>query len=71
MTNGVARALDVGPLPENAFGHRSVMWWATICLMAIEGTVFALCNRQLLYLQGPRAAVAARRPSHRSCSGAR
>jgi heme/copper-type cytochrome/quinol oxidase subunit 3 len=35
-------ALDVSGLPSHAFSHRSPMWWGTLGMMAIEGTVFAL-----------------------------
>ena len=53
--NGVspaAAALDVGMLPTHAFGHRSVMWWATMCMIAIEGMAFALAITSYLYLKG-------------------
>ena len=45
-------ALDVSGLPEFAFGHRSLLWWGTICLMAIEGTAFALTIMEYMYLKG-------------------
>jgi heme/copper-type cytochrome/quinol oxidase subunit 3 len=45
-------ALDVGGLRETAFGHHSVMWWATMCMIAIEGTAFALGISAYLYLKG-------------------
>jgi cytochrome c oxidase subunit I+III len=45
-------ALDVSELPEYAFGHRSLLWWATMCLMAIEGTMFALLIVSYIYLKG-------------------
>jgi cytochrome c oxidase subunit 3 len=45
-------ALDVSPLRESAFGHHSVMWWATMCMMAIEGTAFGLGITSYLYLKG-------------------
>ena len=45
-------ALDVGMLPTHAFGHRSVMWWATMCMIAIEGMAFALAITSYLYLKG-------------------
>jgi cytochrome c oxidase subunit 3 len=35
-------AIDVSGLPAGAFGSRSVMWWATMGIVLIEGTVFAL-----------------------------
>jgi heme/copper-type cytochrome/quinol oxidase subunit 3 len=49
---GGAVALDVSALPEHAFGHRSVMWWATMCMVAIEATAFALAIASYLYLKG-------------------
>jgi cytochrome c oxidase subunit 3 len=45
-------AIDVSPLPEHAFGHRSILWWATMGMVAIEGTVFALLIVTALYLKG-------------------
>jgi cytochrome c oxidase subunit III len=45
-------AIDVSPLPEHAFGQRSVLWWATMGMVAIEGTVFALLIMEYLYLKG-------------------
>ena len=47
-----ALALDVGPLPTHAFGQRSLMWWATMCMIAIEGMAFALAISSYLYLKG-------------------
>lgn len=44
-------ALDVAPLPSFAFGHRSLMWWGTLGLIAIEGTVFALAIVSYFYLR--------------------
>lgn len=34
--------LDVSTLPSHRFSHHSPMWWGTLGMMAIEGTVFAL-----------------------------
>ena len=48
----VPAALDVGGLPNHAFGHRSVMWWATMCMIAIESMAFALAITSYLYLKG-------------------
>jgi len=45
------RALDVSTLPTFAFGHRSPMWWGTMGLMLIEGTVFALTVMSYFYLR--------------------
>lgn len=44
-------ALDVRGLPTFGFGHRSPMWWATLGLIAIEGTVFALAIMTYFYLR--------------------
>ena len=48
----VANALDVSALPTYAFGHRSLMWWATMGMIAIEGMAFALAISSYLYLKG-------------------
>jgi cytochrome c oxidase subunit III len=45
------RALDVSELPSFAFSHHSLMWWGTLGLMAIEGTVFALAVMAYFYLR--------------------
>jgi cytochrome c oxidase subunit III len=47
-----ARTIDVSGLPTFAFGNRTVLWWATACLMAIEGTVFAITIVSYVYLRG-------------------
>jgi heme/copper-type cytochrome/quinol oxidase subunit 3 len=47
-TNGV---LDVRALPSFGFSHRSIMWWGTAGLMAIESTVFALAVMAYFYLR--------------------
>jgi cytochrome c oxidase subunit III len=44
--------LDVSDLPNEAFGHRSALWWGTMGLIAIEGTMFALLITNYLYLKG-------------------
>jgi cytochrome c oxidase subunit III len=54
MTNEAVakgRALDVSELPTVVFGHRSLMWWGTLGVMAIEGTVFALAAMAYYYLR--------------------
>ncbi|GGD70854.1 cytochrome c oxidase subunit 3 [Caballeronia grimmiae] len=43
--------LDVRDLPTFAFGHRSLMWWATGGLMLIEGTVFGIGIMMYFYLR--------------------
>jgi cytochrome c oxidase subunit I+III len=44
-------ALDVSSLPSFGFSHRSLMWWSTLGLMAIEGTVFVLAIGSYFYLR--------------------
>jgi heme/copper-type cytochrome/quinol oxidase subunit 3 len=44
-------ALDVSELPSFGFGHRSILWWATQGLIAIESTVFALALIAYFYLR--------------------
>jgi heme/copper-type cytochrome/quinol oxidase subunit 3 len=46
-----AAALDVRELPTFGFSHRSVMWWGTAGLMAIESTVFALAIVTYFFLR--------------------
>jgi heme/copper-type cytochrome/quinol oxidase subunit 3 len=45
------RALDVAELPTVVFSHRSLMWWGTLGMMAIESTVFALAVMAYFYLR--------------------
>jgi heme/copper-type cytochrome/quinol oxidase subunit 3 len=53
MNQAVAkgRALDVSGLPTVVFSHRSLMWWGTLGVMAIEATVFALAIMAYFYLR--------------------
>jgi cytochrome c oxidase subunit III len=44
-------AVDASQLPSYAFGHRSLMWWATMGVVAIEGTVFVLAAVAYFYLR--------------------
>jgi cytochrome c oxidase subunit 3 len=46
-----ARVLDVGALPPGAFGSRSLMWWGTMGIVLIEGTVFALAVGAYFFLR--------------------
>jgi cytochrome c oxidase subunit III len=43
--------LNVAPLPENAFGSRTLTWWGTIAFMSLEGMGFALAVGAYLYLR--------------------
>ena len=44
-------ALDVSALPSFAFGKRSILWWATMGMIAIEGTAFALLIAAYIFLK--------------------
>jgi cytochrome c oxidase subunit III len=48
-TDGIA--LDVAELPSFGFSHRSLMWWGTAGVIAIEGTAFALALMIYFYLR--------------------
>jgi heme/copper-type cytochrome/quinol oxidase subunit 3 len=48
QTDGV---LDVRHLPTFGFSHRSLMWWGTMGLMLVEGTVFAIAVMMYFYLR--------------------
>jgi cytochrome c oxidase subunit I+III len=43
-------ALDVSALPSFGFSHRSLLWWGTAGLIAIESTVFAMAVGVYFYL---------------------
>jgi cytochrome c oxidase subunit I+III len=45
------RGLDVSGLPTYAFGNRSLMWWATLGMVLIEATVFAIAIVTYFYLR--------------------
>lgn len=45
------RTLDVSSLPDYAFGHRSPMWWGTMGIVFIEGTMFAALLAVYFYLR--------------------
>jgi cytochrome c oxidase subunit 3 len=45
------RTLDVGSLAPGAFGSRSLMWWGTMGIVLIEGSVFALAIAAYFYLR--------------------
>jgi cytochrome c oxidase subunit III len=48
---GVSGSIDVAQLPSHGFGQRSIMWWGTLGMMAIEGTVFALTIAAYFFLR--------------------
>lgn len=45
-------AIDVSRLPNYAFGHRGLMWWGTLGIIVIEGTMFAMLIGAYFYLRG-------------------
>ena len=44
-------ALDVREMPSYGFGTRNVMYWGTLGIIAIEGTVFAMVLVSYFYLR--------------------
>ena len=45
------RTLDVGSLAPGAFGSRSLMWWGTMGIVLIEGTMFVLAIASYFYFR--------------------
>jgi heme/copper-type cytochrome/quinol oxidase subunit 3 len=45
------RELNVAGLPTIVFGQRSLIWWGTAGLMAIEGTMFAIIIAAYFFLR--------------------
>lgn len=43
--------IDVSRLPAYAFGHRSLLWWATMGIIVIEGGMFAILVAAYFYLK--------------------
>jgi len=48
--------IDISGLPNHAYGSRSIMWWMTLLIILIEGTVFIATIAAYFYLQGNEAA---------------
>jgi heme/copper-type cytochrome/quinol oxidase subunit 3 len=44
------QTLDVAHLAPGAFGHRSLMWWGTMGIVLIEGSMFALVIGSYFFL---------------------
>lgn len=44
-------AIDVSALPSFAFGHRSILWWATMGMCLIELTAFVLTGAAYIFLK--------------------
>jgi cytochrome c oxidase subunit I+III len=47
--------LDVSALPSYRYGPHTLMWWGTMGLVAIEGTVFALAAFAYFYVRATSA----------------
>ncbi len=45
------RELNVAGLPSVVFGYRSLIWWGTVGLMMIEGTMFAITVAAYFFLR--------------------
>jgi cytochrome c oxidase subunit 3 len=43
--------MDVADIPSYGFSHRSLMWWGTFGMIAVEGTVFALAIVVYFYVR--------------------
>ena len=43
--------IDASALPSYGYGHRSLMWWGTAGIIAIEATVFALAVFTYFYIR--------------------
>jgi cytochrome c oxidase subunit III len=43
--------IDVSTAPTYAFGHRGMLWWGTMGVVALEGVMFALLIVSYLYLR--------------------
>lgn len=46
------RVIDVSQLPTFAFGSRSILWWGTLCIMIVEGTMFLWVLISYFYFEG-------------------
>ena len=44
-------AIDVSGLPAYTFERRGLMWWGTMGIIAIEGTMFAILIATYFYLR--------------------
>jgi heme/copper-type cytochrome/quinol oxidase subunit 3 len=51
MRQRPAATLDVSQLAPGAFGHRSLLWWGTLGMVLIEGTMFGIVIVAYFYLR--------------------
>ena len=51
ITQDITQDINVARLPTYVYGSRSMMWWGTMGLMLIEGTVFAITVVVYFYLR--------------------
>ena len=51
QTAAPRRDIDARALPSYGYGASSLMWWGTVGVMAIEGTVFALAIMMYFYVR--------------------
>lgn len=51
MADATRTAIDVSELPSFAFGHRSILWWATVGMCLIELTAFVLTGAAYIFLK--------------------
>ena len=46
------RRLDISGLPNVIFGHRTILWWATMGLALVEGSFFVMLVVAYFFLRG-------------------
>jgi heme/copper-type cytochrome/quinol oxidase subunit 3 len=51
MNGRPLHALDVSGIAPGGFGHRSLLWWGTMGLVIIEGTMFAIAITTYFFLR--------------------
>jgi heme/copper-type cytochrome/quinol oxidase subunit 3 len=49
--NDSSAAIDASVLPSYGFSHRSLVWWATLGMIAVEAIVFALAIASYFFLR--------------------
>ena len=64
-----AATLDVSQLAPGAFGHRSLLWWGTMGMVLIEGTMFGIVIVAYFYLRMRNSDLACRTCRRQICNG--